>query len=85
MAKDFRDFSAGLRRRVKEKAAEFVRERVSEAPPVEGEPAWKSSLPWRDEDPDTLVVTLSYSPSSRPKRGLNKIDSQDGCRNERSP
>jgi|GEM_PF-5372492 hypothetical protein len=28
---------------------------------------------------------VSYSPSSRPKRGLNKIDSQDGCRNVRSP
>jgi hypothetical protein len=31
------------------------------------------------------IDVLSYSPSSRPKRGLNKIDSQDGCRNVRSP
>ena len=32
-----------------------------------------------------VLTFVSYSPSSRPNRGLNKIDSQDGCRNVRSP
>ena len=57
MGNKARDFAAGLKQRLQDKAAEMVRERVREAPPVEGEAAWKSLLPWEDKRPDALVIT----------------------------
>ena len=57
MGNKARNFAEGLKQRLKDKAAEMIREHVTEPPPVEGEAVWKSPLPWEDKQPDTLVIT----------------------------
>ena len=57
MAKSFDEYASGLKQRIVDKAAALVRERIHQTPPVEGEPAWKSPLPYSDATPDTLVIT----------------------------
>jgi hypothetical protein len=57
MAKSSDEYLAGLKQRVVDKATAFVKERVVEPPPVEGEAAWRSPVNWTDAKPDTLVVT----------------------------
>ncbi len=61
MAEKASEYLSGVAQRLKDKAAQVMKEHLAGAPPVEGEPVYKSSLPFADDRPECLVITCGDS------------------------